>query len=112
MTGNSLHMQWPLTSQSMAVSLKENNWFFRYGSSSTPFATSFKEPASRDHRFIDVVCVYKIKNVNMYFGEEKSRNEYDTQCPKMSKYTINVFAKTLCEPYAAVRCPSINEHFE
>jgi hypothetical protein len=29
MTGNSLHMQWPLTSLScMAVSLKENNRFF------------------------------------------------------------------------------------
>jgi hypothetical protein len=26
MTGNSLHMQWPLSC--MAVSLKENNWFF------------------------------------------------------------------------------------
>jgi hypothetical protein len=35
MTGISLHMQWPLTSQLHGSILKENN-FFCYGSSSTP----------------------------------------------------------------------------
>jgi hypothetical protein len=37
MTGISLHMQRPLTSQSHGSILKENN-FFCYGSNSTPFS--------------------------------------------------------------------------
>jgi hypothetical protein len=28
MTGISLHMQWPLTSQLHGIALKENNWLF------------------------------------------------------------------------------------
>jgi hypothetical protein len=37
MTGISLHMQWPLTSQSHSSILKENNClFFHYGSNSMP----------------------------------------------------------------------------
>jgi hypothetical protein len=36
MTGISLHMQCPMTPQSHGSFLKENNWFLRYGSNSTP----------------------------------------------------------------------------
>jgi hypothetical protein len=37
MTSISLHMQWPLTSQSQVSSLKENNWFFVTDQTPCPF---------------------------------------------------------------------------
>jgi hypothetical protein len=36
MTGNSLHMQWPLTSQLHGSVSQSEQWVFRYGSNSTP----------------------------------------------------------------------------
>jgi hypothetical protein len=43
MTGNSLHMQWPLTSQLHGSVSQREQLVFRYGSNSTPyFLNSFK----------------------------------------------------------------------
>jgi hypothetical protein len=44
MTSISLHMQWPLTSQCMAVSLKENNWFFVTDQTPCPYLTRSLPP--------------------------------------------------------------------
>jgi hypothetical protein len=46
MIGISLHIQWPLTSQSHGSILKENNWFVPYGSNSMPniyFLTKYQK---------------------------------------------------------------------
>jgi hypothetical protein len=38
-TGSSLHMQWPLTSQSHSSFLKENNWVFIMYQTTRPYLT-------------------------------------------------------------------------
>jgi hypothetical protein len=43
MTGNSLHMQWPLTSQSHGDVSQREQLVFRYGSNSTPKVLYFME---------------------------------------------------------------------
>jgi hypothetical protein len=37
MTGISVHMQWPLTLQLHGSFLKQNSWYFHYGSKYTPY---------------------------------------------------------------------------
>jgi hypothetical protein len=46
MTGNSLHMQWPLTSQLHGSVSEENNWFFVTDQTPCPYPTRSPPPTT------------------------------------------------------------------
>jgi hypothetical protein len=88
MTGTSLHMQWPLTSQSHGSFLKENNWFLVMDQTPRPgqlLLLHFWENSGRSRTIIRCNFLSYLQNEkNVFFAKKK-------------KYFCNFFVRVNAE---------------